>query len=149
MGSAEDIRRRLIGTWRLARWEARDRNGSITFPLGEDAIGQVHYSEDGGMSAQLMRRNQPRFASDDWRRATEDEKAQAWSNYFGYFGTYTIDEQANVVAHHIEGSWFPNLVAGIESRHYRFDGRQLVLDADTPWGRVHIIWEKQLHGIRP
>jgi hypothetical protein len=142
MEISEDVQQRLIGTWRLVRWEVRLEDGSMTCPLGEDAVGQIQYSADGRMSAQLMRSNQPRFARDDWRRATVDEKAQAWSNYFGYFGTYTIDDRAKVVAHHIEGSWFPNLVAATELRHYRFDGEQLVLDADTPWGRVHIIWEK-------
>jgi hypothetical protein len=140
--TGSDVRVRLIGTWRLVRWEARDRHGPVTFPLGEDAIGQIHYSGDGRMSAQLMRRNQHRFASDDWRQATQNERAEAWSNYFGYFGTYTIDESASVVAHHVEGSWFPNLVLETENRHYRFDGDRLVLDAETHWGNVHIVWEK-------
>jgi hypothetical protein len=34
-----------------------------------------------------MRQNLDRFVSDDWRQATTEEKAVAWSGYFGYFGT--------------------------------------------------------------
>jgi hypothetical protein len=98
------------------------------------------------MSAQLVRRKQPRFASDDWRQAAESEKSRAWSNYFGYFGTYVIDENRNTVEHHVEGSWFPNLAGEIEERHYRFEGEHLVLDADTPWGEVHIVWQKIADG---
>jgi hypothetical protein len=139
----ENIRLRLVGAWRLVRWEVRDQNGSLSFPLGHDAVGQIQYSEDGRVSAQLMRPHQAHFASDDWRQATENEKGQAWSNYFGYFGTYTIDETTNVVSHHVEGSWFPNLVSQIENRHYTFEEGRLLLDADTHWGKVHIVWERE------
>ena len=55
-----------------------------------------------------MRRDQPRFQDDDWRKATDEEKAAAWSGYFAYFGSFTVDEGAGIVTHHIEGSWFPN-----------------------------------------
>jgi hypothetical protein len=81
-----------------------------------------------------MRPNQPSFAREDWREATAGEKAAAWSNYFGYFGTYTIDEQAGTVVHHIEGSWFPNLMGTDQIRHFRFEEERIVLDADTEWG---------------
>lgn len=46
------------------------------------------------------------------------------------------------MVHHIEGSWFPNLVGADQKRYYRFEGDQLLLDADTAWGRVQIAWEK-------
>jgi len=135
-------RDRLLGSWRLLTWEIHSSTGEVTYPLGADAAGQLTYDMDGRVSAQLARRRQPRFASDDWRRATVEEKARAWSGYFGYFGTYTIDEDAQAVTHHVEGSWFPNLVGSDEVRYFRFERDQLVLDADTAWGRVRIIWEK-------
>lgn len=132
----------LLGGWRLISWTIENPDGTIGYPLGEDATGQLTYTSDGRMSAQLARRSVARFASNDWRQATAGEKAQAWSNYFGYFGTYSLDEEANTIEHHIEGSWFPNLVGTTEKRRYRFDGKQLVLDAETAWGKVRIIWEK-------
>lgn len=122
---------RLLGSWRLICWSIQSVDGTSTYPLGEDAAGQLTYGSDGRMSAQLMRRGQHRFASNDWRRAHVDEKALAWSSYFGYSGTYAIDEPRKLVEHHIEGGWFPNLVGTTEQRHYRFEGEQLVLDAET------------------
>lgn len=65
--------------------------------------------------------------------------ASAWS---GYFGAYTIDEDARAVTHHVIGSWFPNLVGSNEIRYFRLERDRLVLDADTAWGRVNIVWEK-------
>jgi hypothetical protein len=76
------------------------------------------------------------------KEAPAEEKAAAWGNYFGYFGTYTLDEQARVLTHHIEGSWFPNLVGTKQVRYYHFEGSRLILDADTEWGQVRIVWKK-------
>lgn len=108
--SKDETLTRLLGAWRLVSWEIRNPDGTVTAPLGTGEIGQLMYDADGRMSAQLVRPNQARFASDDWRQASPEEKARAWSDYFGYFGTYTVDEQEKAVVHHIEGSWFPNLV---------------------------------------
>jgi hypothetical protein len=132
----------LLGAWRLVSWEARDATGRIFYPLAEDARGQLSYDGSGRMSAQLMRQHQARFASQDWRQASEKEKAAAWGNYFGYFGTYPIDENAGTVTHHIEGSWFPNLIGTQQVRRYRFQRNQLVLNADTEWGQVKIVWKR-------
>ena len=126
----------------MVSWEIRDPDGTVTRPLGAGEIGQLMYDEDGRMSAQLMQTNQARFASDDWRQASAEEKARAWSDYFGYFGTYTVDEQAKAVVHHIEGSWFPNLVGEDQKRYYQLVEEQLVLNATTAWGDVRIVWEK-------
>jgi hypothetical protein len=100
------------------------------------------YDQGGRMSAQLVRRDQARFSSEDWQQATVVERATAWMGYFGYFGTYTIDESSNAVVHQIEGSWFPNLVGTQQLRYYRLRENQLLLDADTAWGQVRIVWEK-------
>jgi hypothetical protein len=29
-----------------------------------------------------------------------------------------------------------------ELRQFRFEGERLILDADTHWGKVHIVWHK-------
>lgn len=136
------IQQRLLGSWRLLSWNIRDADGTLSYPLGEEAIGQLSYDASGRMSAQLVRPRQTQFAANDWRQASSEEKARAWSNYFGYFGTYGIDEEAGAVIHHIEGSWFPNLEGGDETRYFRFEGSRLLLEADTAWGHVGIVWEK-------
>jgi hypothetical protein len=133
---------KLLGAWRLISWEEHEPGREVTYPVGPDAVGQISYDAAGRMSAQLVRPNQQRFTSEDWREASKDEKASAWSNYFGYFGTYTVNEKAATIVHHIEGSWFPNLVGTDQVRHYRFDGDRVILNADTKWGHVRIIWEK-------
>jgi ketosteroid isomerase-like protein len=137
---AASNREKLLGTWNLVSWEIDD--GHIIQPLGDRPVGQLSYSADGRMSAQLMRRHQRLFANADWRKAASDEKATAWSGYFGYFGSYSIDEEQQAVVHKIDGSWFPNLVGTEQKRSFRFQGNNLLLTADTEWGHVRIVWER-------
>lgn len=67
----------------------------------------------------------------------------AWPSYFGYFGTIIVDLDEGAVIHHIEGGWFPNLVGTQQVRHLeRLEDGYLVLNADTAWGVVRIVWEK-------
>jgi hypothetical protein len=45
------------------------------------------------------------------------ERAAAWPQYFGYFGTFSIDEAQQTVTHHVESGWFPNLAGTDQVRH--------------------------------
>ncbi|MGB6481893.1 MAG: lipocalin-like domain-containing protein [Candidatus Acidiferrales bacterium] len=140
--SVQDIRARLIGAWRLLSMHETRTDGEVVYSLGEDAQGQLMYSAEGRMSAQLMRAKMPRFANDDTREATPEERASAWPDYFGYFGTYSIDPERNAVIHHVEVSSFPNLNGSKQIRFFRFEGERLVLDADAAWGKVQAVWQK-------
>lgn len=135
-------RARLVGAWRLKEWSEHTATGETRYPLGPKATGQLLYTADGHVSAQLMRAGVSKFAQDDWRKATAGEEGRAWIGYFGYWGIFSVDVEKHAVVHHIEGSWFPNLLGTDQVRVYKIDGQQLILDADTAWGKVHILWEK-------
>ena len=136
------IEKRLLGAWTLVEWSEQPPGRPKTFPLGENALGQIVYSADGHVAAQLARRGRRKFQSGDWRQAGEKDGARAFKEYFGYFGAFSIDTERQVVTHHVEGSWFPNLEGSDQERHYRFENDLLVLDAHTDWGKVRIVWRK-------
>ena len=140
--TAEEIRKKLLGAWSLVSWQSFADDGSVQYPLGENAVGQLMYDAAGRVSAQLVRPHQKRFDSEDWRKARPEEMVAAWPGYFGYFGTFTVYTGNETVTHHIEAGWFPNLAGTNQIRHYRFDGDQLVLDADTAWDNIRIIWRR-------
>lgn len=56
---------KLLGAWKLVTWQQIRQDGTIDYPLGPDAIGQLMYSDSDRVSAQLVRVDQPPFASDD------------------------------------------------------------------------------------
>lgn len=136
------IEKRLVGAWTLVEWSEQQAGRPKAFPLGEHAIGQIIYTSDGHVAAQLARSDRRAFPSADWREARAEDAARAFKEYFGYFGTFSIDLESQVVTHHVEGAWFPNLADSDQERHYRLDGDLLVLDADTAWGKVRIVWRK-------
>jgi len=140
MADASRTIERLVGAWELEEWSEIRPDGSKSYPLGGDAIGQILYTTDGHMAAQLMRNDREKFASNDWRQASPAEAARAFREYFGYFGDYEIALDRETVIHHVKGSWFPNVEGGDQFRRFRLNGERLVLDADTAWGRVRMVW---------
>jgi len=49
----------LLGTWRLVSYEARDSEGRVQYPLGENVSGLLVYDGGGNMSAHVMRNDPP------------------------------------------------------------------------------------------
>src|SRR4051812_39586220 len=105
------------------------QDGSKRLPFGERALGQVVYTADGRMSAQLVSADRAAFASDDYRGAPVEVCAEAFQQYFGYFGSYTVDAGAATVTHFIEGAWFPNLENKAQVRTIRRESDRLILEA--------------------
>jgi hypothetical protein len=134
------VGRSLVGAWSLLECAEILQDGSKRLPLGEGARGQVVYTADGRMSAQLVRADRAPFASDDFRGAPVDVAAEAFQQYFGYFGSYTVDASAGTVTHFIEGAWFPNLENKAQVRTFRLEGDRLIFEAATPWGVIRNIW---------
>lgn len=49
----------VVGTWKLAWWEARTSIGEVSHPYGLKPKGLLIYTEDGHMSVTIMRSNRP------------------------------------------------------------------------------------------
>lgn len=120
------LREQLIGHWTLESLAAL--NGSdIEYPMGQDVEGVIAYEPTGRMATQIMRYDRPRFASGDMERGTAAELSAALTGYTAYFGTYSVDEGAAAVTHHVKGSLFPNWVGTDQRREIAFDGDHLTL----------------------
>ncbi len=117
----------VVGTWKLVLYDTTTPQGVETYPLGEDAVGQLIYLASGRMSVQFMRKDRPKFASGDaWRGTLEEERA-AFEGFFSYAGRYTIDSARGTVTHHIEISAAPNYVGTDVVRTFTMQGNRIVL----------------------
>jgi hypothetical protein len=117
----------VVGTWQLVSYDTTTPAGVKTYPLGEDAVGQLIYLASGRMSVQFMRRDRPKFASGDaWRGTLEEERA-AFEGFFSYAGRYTIDAARGIVTHHIEISAAPNYVGTDVVRNFTMQGNRIIL----------------------
>jgi hypothetical protein len=128
----------LVGTWRLISFQVRGPGDAIRYPFGPDATGLLIYTANGLMAGQIMRRGRATFASATITGGTSDELAEAATGYIAYAGTYSVDEAAAVVTHHVTMSLFPNLVGTDQRRGMALDGDRLDLSA----GAMVISWER-------
>jgi len=139
-GAVRAVRERLIGAWALLECAEIMQDGSKRLPYGEGALGQVIYTADGRVTAQLVRAGRTAFPSDDYREAPVELTVAAFQDYFGYFGRYEVDAHAGTVTHFIEGASIPNLESTAQARAFRLEGDRLVLEAATPWGFIRNTW---------
>ena len=135
----------IVGTWRLANYEARSADGSVSYPLGQNAAGYLIYTDDGYMSVAMMADGRKSYAREDLLGGSEAERLAAADGFFSYCGRFTVE--GDVVLHHIEVAFFPNRIGTSQRRFFSFDGDRLLLT--TPPMLIkgqenvgHILWER-------
>jgi hypothetical protein len=135
----------LVGTWRLLSWRNEASDGTTTFPMGEDAVGFIVYSNDGHVAAHLARRDRPPFAHADMVRGTAAENTAAMTTYISYVGTYEF--RGDTVVHHAALSSFPNWSGTDQVRRVTFEGDTVLLSGEPMSfeGRTivaYALWER-------
>ena len=115
----------LAGTWKLVAWRRITGDGTISYPLGTDARGQLIYTPDGRMAVQISGADRPPLAAGDPLGGDAQARADAYSSYLAYFGTYEV--QGESVVHHLEGSLFPDWSSEKQVRPFTFERGELVL----------------------
>jgi hypothetical protein len=117
---------RFLGSWELIDWRATTPDGTVRFPYGPDAQGQLTYTADGRMSAHLMH--------------PPDDPADAPIQHLAYWGTFSLDVPAGTVTHHVIGSSAANWIGSDQVREFSFESDgSLVLSLGSnrlTWVRV-------------
>ena len=135
----------LLGSWRLVSCETKAADGSIDYPLGEDAVGLLMYTDDGHMSVSLARADRQPFATGDLVGGKRGEKERAAESYVSYCGRYEYRD--DFVTHHVELSLFPNWSGQDQKRRVELNGGRLTLEA-PPFvikgieQRARLVWQR-------
>ncbi len=137
----------FVGTWKLISMEGHMADGAIIYPYGKHPNGIVTYTAGGWMSAQIFSVDRPPIASGDNGLTTVEEARAIVAGSVGYFGTYTVNEAAQIVTHQVVGAFFPNWEGGTQRRYYVLSGNRITLTTPPiPTGgqeSVHVlIWER-------
>lgn len=147
-GASEAPSNPLVGAWTLTSWHSTAEDGTVTNPYGENPAGQIVYTASGRMSAQLMRPGAELPETTDAGVTAESMSAAILGRFFSYYGAYTIDDEANVVTHHVEGALLPSWIGSTRPRAFTFDGPdRVVLDTTPDEGRTNgsvseLVWER-------
>jgi hypothetical protein len=120
---------RFVGSWKLVSLTLRAADGSISYPFGRDAVGELTYTPSGHVWALVARNVRPKDGADaNW-----------------YTGTFTIRATARVVVHHVE---YSNVAAWERHdlvRGFRFRGSRLQLTVAGADARLVLVWSRLEH----
>ncbi len=129
-GAGMIARAEILGGWRLVSYEVRAIDATvIDYPFGEDADGFLVYTDDGYMSAQLMRRHRALYDHPWGVGGMTEHSAAAARGYLAYSGSFDVDEDRGTVRHHVSVSLYPNWVGGDQVRYADLADGHLVLVA--------------------
>lgn len=108
----------LVGTWRLTDWTVSigDR---VVRPFSGAAKGLLTYTEDGRMTASLMKEGRDDLATTSFAKAEARTRASAAAGYISYAGSYEI--VGDEVHHDVELSLFPDWVGDVQTRTIGWD----------------------------
>src|SRR5262245_8207389 len=138
----------LVGSWRLVANQEHRADGRVTDVWGSDPMGRLVYDARGRMSVQLLNRHRRTFAGNDRAAGTAEETREAFVGFLSYFGTYTVDEAAATIVHHVEGASFPNLMGTDQRRTFVREGNRLTLStppilANRRTSTYVLVWERE------
>jgi hypothetical protein len=148
------VRDQLIGTWSLVSRVSTLADGSVLPDplLGAAPKGVLIYDRSGHISVQLSRQGRTvEMIPDECAEAAKvrgtDDTAQQLLGYDAYFGTFTVDEKAGMVTHHLEIALFPGDVGKSIQRNFSISGDKLTYKFNTTTrdGRAvtrTLVWER-------
>jgi Lipocalin-like domain len=113
------------GTWKLVAWRRISDDGTVKYPLGKDARGQLIYTPDGQMAVQIAGPSRPKLPTADPLGGDVTARAGAYSTYLAYFGDYEL--RGDSVVHSIDASLFPNWSGEKQVRPFSKEHGELVL----------------------
>lgn len=134
------LRDKITGTWELVEYFREDENGEKIYPLSKNVSGFLMYTEDGYMSAQLMKEGRSDYTEEGLHNGTLEEMAEAAHGYHAYAGKYEIDEEDGTVYHHNEVSLIPDRIGAVQDRQAQFDEEEMTITSRT--STTHVIWKK-------
>ena len=104
------------------------------------------YDRTGHVSVQIMLDPPlPAFAAED-KKPTDAEKAQAYSAFISYFGTYRVDKVKHVIHHLVEGALDTTYTDTDQERPYSLVGDTLIIETDDSKNGTH--YYRELHRVR-
>jgi hypothetical protein len=116
--------RDLEGTWTVVSAVA-EQGGTRTDVLGPDPVGTLVFGADGRYALIFLRRDLPKFVSNNRASGTPDENRAVVQGSIAHFGTYRVDEAGKALIFRIEGSTFPNWTGAEQRRPFALRGDEL------------------------
>jgi Lipocalin-like domain len=117
----------FVGAWELESYTEYSGAEEPVQPFGSNPVGFLIYTEDGIVSAQLMKPNRKQLAAGAWQFKDPEALAELAEGYIAYHGRYFIDEPLGQMIHLPVLALVPNLIDQCQYRLLTFDDAKLTL----------------------
>ena len=129
-GDGASAKEKFVGAWRLAWMDEPGPDGTMTRIT--DRKGTLMYTRDGRTSVQIQFPESQSSVSNDY----------VLNGYEASFGTFEVNEEAQTITRHVEGSITRGLMGKRLTRAYRFSDGRLTVRSVRPEERWSVTWER-------
>jgi hypothetical protein len=122
MEKSSDLRRRILGTWRMLSWKrVLKETSEESDALGPDPFGYINYAPEGRLMVFVLKSGRPKPNSTP---PSDAEKVALFDTLFAYVGTYEVE--GDRVVHTLDGSWNELWTGTRQVRMLAFENGQLI-----------------------
>lgn len=122
----QEMRDKLVGTWTLVSARTTRSTGERNdAPYGTHPSGFITYTPEGRMSAIVGFDARSPLSTDEWYRAPAGERAEAFSTFLAYAGSYSV--MPDRVIHHVDVASIQNWVNTDLVRMVKYAGETIIL----------------------
>jgi hypothetical protein len=115
LAQQKSLKEQLVGTWTLVSSDQVRPDGSKLKQFGANPNGINVFDANGRFFLMMASADNLRIASNDWSMTKSEEDGLIVES-IAYYGTYTLNEEVNVISLHLDASTFPNQVGTDQKR---------------------------------
>ena len=138
------LKEQLVGTWTLVSSDQVRLDGSKLKQFGANPKGINVFDANGRFFLMVASANNSQIASKDPSK-TNSEENDLIVELIAYYGTYTVNEEVNVISLHLDASTFPNQVGTDQKRTINSltaDELKYSSPAAISGVQVHQVWKR-------
>ena len=144
LAQQKSLKEQLIGTWTLVSSDQVRLDGSKLKQFGANPKGINVFDANGRFFLMVASANNSQIASKDPSQ-TNSEENDLIVESIAYYGTYTVNEEVNVIRLHLDASTFPNQVGTDQKRTINSltaDELKYSSPAAISGVQVHQVWKR-------
>src|SRR6202166_777399 len=139
------LKEQLVGTWMLVSSDQVRPDGSKLKQFGANPKGINVFDANGRFFLMVASADNSRIAARDPNETNQEEIGGLIAESIAYYGTYTVNEEVNVITLHLDASTFPNQVGTDQKRSINsLTANELKYSspAAKSGDQVHQVWKR-------
>jgi hypothetical protein len=144
LAQQKSLKEQLLGTWTLVSSDQVRADGSKLKQFGANPKGINVFDANGRFFMMVASADNSQIASNG-RGKTNPEEDGLTVESIAYYGTYTVDEEVNVISLHLDASTFPNQIGTDQKRNVTSltaDELKYSSPAAISGVQVHQVWKR-------